>query len=339
MLRIAPSEKDSAAHTRAIIPLDLLLPLCLAALSVASAADNLTRREWTVDGVVREALVYVPPQARTNATPAVFAFHGHGGSMHNAARSFSYHTRWPEVLVVYMQGLNTPGRLTDPEGRKPGWQHAVGDHSDRDLKFFDTVLASLQQDYRVDDKRIYATGHSNGGGFTYLLWAARGDRFAAFAPSACVARALVSIDTLQRSQEQEKPAGEKTKFASVSLSSSTEERDGVRSRKHVPKPVLHVAGENDTLVKFAWQQETINALRKVNQCGEGQPCGIGAAGTLRAAGPFIPQGQPWEGEKGCTMYPSKLGAPVVTFIHPGTHQFPAPAAAILVKFFKQHSLP
>ncbi len=41
MLWIASSEKGRAAHTRAIIPLHLLLPLflCLAALSVASAAD------------------------------------------------------------------------------------------------------------------------------------------------------------------------------------------------------------------------------------------------------------------------------------------------------------
>jgi hypothetical protein len=56
----------------------------------------------------------------------------HGGSMLNAARTLGYHTRWPEAIVVYMQGLNTPGRLTDPEGRQPGWQHAVGDQGDRD---------------------------------------------------------------------------------------------------------------------------------------------------------------------------------------------------------------
>jgi polyhydroxybutyrate depolymerase len=32
----------------------------------------------------------------------------------------------------------------------------------------------MKQDYRVDEQRIYATGHSKGGAFTYLLWAARG---------------------------------------------------------------------------------------------------------------------------------------------------------------------
>jgi hypothetical protein len=34
------------------------------------------------------------------------------------------------------------------------------------------------------------------------------------------------------------------------------------------------------------------------------------------------------------MYPSKLGTPVITAIHPGTHQYPAKAPEVIVKFFK-----
>jgi polyhydroxybutyrate depolymerase len=255
----------------------LLICFLLLELPAVRAAEDLARREWAVDGVVRQALVYVPAAAKTNPTPVVFAFHGHGGSMNNAARMFGYHTLWPEAMVVYMQGLNTPGRLTDPEGRRPGWQKDVGDQGDRDLKFFDAVLASLEKDYHVDRKRIYSTGHSNGGSFTYLLWAARGDRFAAFAPSASIA--------------------------------SPKQRPELR-----PKPVLHVAGQNDPLVKFAWQQQMMDALRQLDECGEGKP-----------------------GEKWCTVYESKLNAPVVTFIHPGTHAFPIEAPATIVKFFKEHA--
>ena len=33
--------------------------------------------------------------------------------------------------------------------------------------------------FKIDEKRVYATGHSNGGGFTYLLWTCRPDAFAA----------------------------------------------------------------------------------------------------------------------------------------------------------------
>lgn len=33
-------------------------------------------------------------------------------------------TLWPEAIVVYPQGLNSPGPV-DPPGNKPGWQYEV----------------------------------------------------------------------------------------------------------------------------------------------------------------------------------------------------------------------
>lgn len=43
--------------------------------------------------------------------------------------------------MVYMQKLSTPGQFTDPEGKLPGWQTAIGEMEDRGLNFFDTVMA------------------------------------------------------------------------------------------------------------------------------------------------------------------------------------------------------
>ncbi len=238
---------------------------------------DLQRREWKVDEVDREALLHLPANSKTQALPVVFAFHGHSGTMNQAARSFQYHRHWPEAIVVYMQGLKTPGRITDPEGKQFGWQHDKGDQGDRDLKFFDAVLASLKQDYKVDEDRIYVTGHSNGGSFTYLLWANRGEVFAAVAPSASAP-----------------PKDARTKLK--------------------PKPVLHVAGENDKLVKYEWQKLTIDLLRRMNHCQA--------------------DGEKWEPH--CVRYPSPDGFPVVTFITDGGHQFPPDAAPTIVKFFKEH---
>jgi polyhydroxybutyrate depolymerase len=243
-------------------------------LAAAAVAAEPERREWTIEGVAREALVCVPAAARTNAAPVLFAFHGHGGNMRAAARSFGYHALWPEAIVVYMQGLPTPGRLTDPEGKKAGWQHVAGAQGDRDLKFFDAVLESLRNEAKVDEKRVFATGHSNGGGFTYVLWSARPHAFAAFAP--CAAAAL-KVGLL------------------------------------APKPALHLAGEKDGLVKFAWQQATIEAVRKLNGCAA--------------------EGRPW-GEH-ATLYPSSSGTPFVALIHPGGHEFPKGAAEQIVRFFKE----
>jgi len=217
----------------------------LACLMASAAADlNLLvavqqtgrepeRLELTVDGIRREALVYQPAKKGDGPPPVVFGFHGHGGTARGAAKSFQLHQHWPEAIVVYMQGIPTPGRLTDPEGKRPGWQHDPGDHGDRDVKFFDAVLAALKKKQRLDEDRIYATGHSNGAAFTYVLWAARGDVFAAFAPSAGGSR---SIRTLKS------------------------------------KPAMHIAGEKDPLVKFAGQQLVMKAVRAINGCAdEGVP--------------------------------------------------------------------
>ena len=218
----------------------------LGLLASAAVAAEPVRREWTVDGTNREALVYAPQQALSNAVPAVFVFHGHGGNMGHMSRSFPVHTLWPEALVVYMQGLPIPGVLTDPEGKKPGWQNAPGVRGDRDLKFFDAVLETLRTAYKIDEKHVFATGHSNGGGFVYLLWAERPYAFAAFAPCAAATRQLSQLK---------------------------------------PRPALHLAGEKDTLVKFEWQQRMIEGLRKVNGCsGPGRPWGANATLYASASG-------------------------------------------------------
>ena len=137
--------------------------------------------QWTFDGVERGAGRCAAESPRERR-PLVFVFHGHGGNMNNAARSFHLHELWPEAIVVYPQGLPTPSRI-DPQGKRSGWQQSSGTQQDRDLKLFDTMLASVKKKWHVDENQIYATGHSNGAIFTYLLWAAHPDLFAAVAPS------------------------------------------------------------------------------------------------------------------------------------------------------------
>jgi polyhydroxybutyrate depolymerase len=246
---------------------------CLVLTAAILSAQEPKTRTWDVDGVKREAIVYAPAKGAA-APPVVFVFHGHGGAAKGVATRWAVHKHWPEAVTVYPQGLKTPGKLTDPEGKKSGWQHGVGDQKDRDLKFFDAMLASLKKDHGIDAKRVYATGHSNGGGFTYTLWAGRHDVFAAVAPSGSAA--------------------------------------AWSAGKLKPKPVLHLAGEKDPLVKYEWQEKTIAAIKKLNGVdAEGKPAG-----------------------KHCTEYGSKDGPVVVTYIHPGGHEFPAGAAARIVEFFK-----
>ena len=240
----------------------------------AACCFGVERQTWEVDGETREALVYMPDGVKK--PPLVFVFHGHGGNMRNAARSFRIHELWPEAVVVYPQGLPTPGRLTDPEGKKNGWNADPNDADNRDLTFFDAVYASLKD--KIDTSRVYSTGHSNGGSFTYCMWAVRSDLFAAMAPSGAAA--------------------------------------GRSARQLTPKPVMHIAGKTDPLVKFAWQERMMRFIKRLNGCGEGEAWH--SAGDLTG-----------------TIYPSDT--PLVTLIHPGGHKFPPEAPELIVRFFKEHS--
>lgn len=221
-----------------------LVSLALLALASFSlcAQPRLARQVWTIDGVERTALVAAPVGAKPGTpTPVVLVFHGHGGTSLNSARTFDIHTHWPEALVIYPQGLPTPGLKTDPEGQRPGWQQDRGDQGDRDLKLVDAMLAWAKTKYTVDPKHTFAAGHSNGGTMTYVLWATRADQFAAFAPSSSVFRV-------------ELMAGAVT-----------------------PKPAFIIAGETDALVPYATQERSLLATLRLDKASvSGTPWSGGA---------------------------------------------------------------
>ena len=130
----------------------LFLLMILAASAPAALAQ--TTMTWTVDGVQREALVFASaPLLATNVQPVplVFAFHGHGGTMKAASQVMHLQTLWPGAVIVYPQGLKTPSQV-DPQGNFPGWQVRAGQAglNDRDLKFFDAMLATMRQKFPVD---------------------------------------------------------------------------------------------------------------------------------------------------------------------------------------------
>ncbi len=151
--------------------LAVALILCLGG---AASAEVMT---WNVEGIIREAIVFVPKASPAGGkNPVVLSFHGRGDSAQNFQHTF-LHLASPYAIVVYFQGLATRDGLA-------GWQVERGENNDRDLKLVDVALASLRKKYNVDEDRIYATGFSNGAMFTYLLWAERPEVFAAYAPVA-----------------------------------------------------------------------------------------------------------------------------------------------------------
>jgi polyhydroxybutyrate depolymerase len=251
-------------------------------LLAGRAPEGFVEQSWTIDGVKRTALVRVPKDAK-GPLAVVFCWHGHGGRAAQAAGRWGYDQADTTSVLVFPQGLPTVSPLVDKEGRMPGWQTTVGGEGERDMKLFDAMLADLRKSHAIDDRRIYSMGHSNGAAFSYLLWQAR--------PT--VLAAIGSVAGSLRGDVKGLP----------------------------PLPVIHVAGENDPLVKFAWQQATFVAVRRFNHC--------------------VDTAKPWakEGVLTATIYESDRGAPLVTALHPGGHEYPKGSSELIARFFKAQVRP
>ena len=249
-------------------------------LIAAKPPEGCVERTWDVGGVKRTAIVRAPLTKGEARTPVVFGWHGHYGTAARVAGSWDITKLWPEAVFVFPQGLPT-ATINDPSGKGNGWQTKQGAQEDRDLKFFDAMLADVLKDYGADAGRVYSLGHSNGAAFSYLLWQARPEVLAAIGSVAGSLRG-----------------------------------DG---KPTTPLPVIHVAGKKDPLVKFAWQQATFAAVRRFNGCAE--------------------EGQPWakEGVLDATIYASSKGAPLVTAIHEGGHEYAKGSTELIIRFFKENA--
>jgi len=159
----------------------ILRTICLALAvlnSIAHATPPSISKTIAVDGVKRHYLVFVPdasPDVR--AFPVVFVFHGanNDSSWAEHVPGFSPLAEKKHFIVVYPDGINkrwnplpvgSPGSKAKPD----------------DVAFVSAIIDDLQAHYRIDPKRIYASGSSNGAIFCHALAARLPNRIAAIGP-------------------------------------------------------------------------------------------------------------------------------------------------------------
>jgi polyhydroxybutyrate depolymerase len=135
------------------------------------APGNHTLR-FSADGKSHQALLHVPP-SRRGRLPLVVAFHG---------------ARYGARFVSAYYGLS---RVADAEGFAVLYPQASHDvfwqlpaNQTEDVEAVRVLLDSAVALSCVDGGRVYATGASNGGGFTARLGCEMSDRLAAIAPVA-----------------------------------------------------------------------------------------------------------------------------------------------------------
>jgi len=186
--REAPAARTRRIHL--LRNLVLLVAICAGAARLSAGPPGTRRISVSSGGYVREAALHVPPgYDPASPPPLVVGLHGAGGNGEQFLRGGG----WADAsdrfgfLFVAPDGLparpgGAPNFLTNPRlwnsGQlKPGSPRTAID----DVAFVSALLADLKRRTPYDPKRVFVTGHSNGGGMTFLLAGKLADRIAAIA--------------------------------------------------------------------------------------------------------------------------------------------------------------
>jgi len=133
----------------------------------------------TADGTDRSYRLHLPDDYSPDTpAPLLLAYHGRGGTG-AGTEEFSKLSELP-AAVVYPEGLVGTG-----DGERQAWQGApYSPPGADDVAFTHDLLDELEAGLCIDRGRVYATGKSNGAGFTAILACAASERITAIAPVA-----------------------------------------------------------------------------------------------------------------------------------------------------------
>ena len=144
---------------------------------IAFQPGEFSQGKMQVDGEDREYAIYVPSSWPPDEPVAlVVNLHGLGGTylQHDFITNFSAKAEEAGFVVVY------------PIGKGATWHLATGAERAADVAFIRQLALSVQAALPIDERRIYATGASMGGGMANRLGCDAADIFAAIAPVAAV---------------------------------------------------------------------------------------------------------------------------------------------------------
>jgi polyhydroxybutyrate depolymerase len=161
----------------------LLFFLAMSAAVVKPLTPEDQTRTITMGKLERTYLVHVPPKYdRNTPVPVVLIFHGGASNAEQMVRFCGLNVTADEAgfLAVYPSGSGRlPAALTWNGGNCCGY--AAAQNID-DVAFVRAILDDLAAAAKIDTKRVYATGMSNGAIFCYRLADELSERIAAIAP-------------------------------------------------------------------------------------------------------------------------------------------------------------
>jgi len=180
---------------------------------------NFASRQVKVGETTREYRLVVPRTVDLKTpVPLVVAFHGMAIDSKNFMPIYTGLNQTAEkhrFIVAYPEAVDRSWGLK-PEKVKA------------DLAFFDALETKLTSDYKIDDKRIYVLGMSNGGYFAHLVGQERSQKVAAVA-------------------SHSGPLGLQTLL-------------GVHAERKFPVLIIH--GDQDRILPVEWARENRDKYRR-----------------------------------------------------------------------------
>ena len=196
-----------------------LTTICMVALTLVSATAATTWENLTVNGTSRKMKVHVPDNTPSGAA-LVIACHG----MNQDANWHDSNSKWAAVADT------AKFVLVFPEGIDRGWD--IG--GNRDVDFVCAIIDKMEKDHNISTGRVYLTGFSMGGMFTYHCANRIPDKIAAFVPVSGY------------------PMWDKSAYSSR------------------PVPIMHVHGTGDDVCVFSGVQPTLDNWIKRNECNQAE---------------------------------------------------------------------
>jgi polyhydroxybutyrate depolymerase len=190
-------------------------------------------------GTNRSYLLHIPP-GYDGAKPLALVFDVHGYT--SFASEQLMRSKWDKMADK--EGFV----VIDPDGVNKSWNAGgcCGGNKQDDVKFFRDMVTKATAELCIDSKRVYVSGHSNGGMMTYALACEAADIFAAVAP---VCGILMSPGPCQPSR---------------------------------PIPVLAIRGLNDGTVTINTADADIDAWLSNDKCAKEQVTSSGVCKTYKS---------------------------------------------------------
>jgi polyhydroxybutyrate depolymerase len=138
-----------------------------------------------VDGYVRSYLVNLPPNYNdSNNFSLVIALHGTGGSASQMETDYklTVKSNSSRFIIVYPQGVRSDGVLGIRTWNAGGCCDYAMQHNVDDVKYIKLLIQKLTAMYKINPKKIYVTGMSNGAMMAYRLGCELSAQLAAIAP-------------------------------------------------------------------------------------------------------------------------------------------------------------